>query len=631
MDSLPPDPYLALGLAKDATAGAIKSTYRKLVLKCHPDKVQDESLKKEASDRFHLIQSAYEIVGDEDRRARYDAQCKLAELRKDVFGGGGGGSRGGVEVRTANYKMPTESARGGDFYARGPERYTRVSPQYEERRPSYVPEDYFDVPRANSRKYDEYERSAKRTSPREDKPKAKTSSRDAKETERSSRKEKSRRTDKDVRRDRERKTSYVAPDVVDDSEYDSSDRRPRRAREDEEFRREREAKDSYFDLSQRQREEAEGGAYADTRAHKLFRDMDSKLESVHEYIGRPARSDPERRDSPPERRPSPVRYSSSKDKLGTIRRGEGRPPLVSRRESGRPKTTGRDAVKPSREKEREPEYVEEVREPRRSETREAKRPPPLTTAKSAPENIRPSFERQRSKSVQVDHTEPAPPQVKRSETMPSTPGPTAPRESRSRREGSKLRPAEEAYATPELTPEPEVRSSRQRFGQHAYADDVEIPTVDGYKTEVRQPSNSRRYTRSPSPVKERERPRAASSKHAAAPQPPPLPRTTSVQYGFNKDNESFVRPSVSRGASERYLYGEVPTSSRSPAPVSRSSKPYTYSPDPETVRYRPTTRPEDYKVSDYNKNYNLNSGRDRKPERPSYNRESSGRQAVYAS
>ncbi|KXL41561.1 hypothetical protein M433DRAFT_72786, partial [Acidomyces richmondensis BFW] len=69
---LPDDPYLALGVAKDATAAAIKTQYRKLVLKCHPDKIQDEAQKKAAVDRFHKIQTAYEILGDEDKKARYD-------------------------------------------------------------------------------------------------------------------------------------------------------------------------------------------------------------------------------------------------------------------------------------------------------------------------------------------------------------------------------------------------------------------------------------------------------------------------------------------------------------------------------------------------------------------------------
>ncbi len=79
--SLPPDPYLALGVTKDATSASIKTAYRKLVLKDHPDKAQEDDQKAAAVDRFHNIQIAYEIVGDEDRRARYDAQVKLSELR----------------------------------------------------------------------------------------------------------------------------------------------------------------------------------------------------------------------------------------------------------------------------------------------------------------------------------------------------------------------------------------------------------------------------------------------------------------------------------------------------------------------------------------------------------------------
>jgi curved DNA-binding protein CbpA len=82
---LPPDPYLALGLPRDASAATIKTTYRKLILKFHPDKVQDAAQKQIASDQFHKVQTAYEIIGDEDRRARYDAQCKLVELKKDML------------------------------------------------------------------------------------------------------------------------------------------------------------------------------------------------------------------------------------------------------------------------------------------------------------------------------------------------------------------------------------------------------------------------------------------------------------------------------------------------------------------------------------------------------------------
>ncbi|KAF2716260.1 heat shock protein DnaJ, partial [Polychaeton citri CBS 116435] len=69
---LPPDPYNALGVAKDATGAQIKTVYRKLVLKCHPDKILDPTKKQAAVDEFHKIQTAYEIIGDEQRRQRYD-------------------------------------------------------------------------------------------------------------------------------------------------------------------------------------------------------------------------------------------------------------------------------------------------------------------------------------------------------------------------------------------------------------------------------------------------------------------------------------------------------------------------------------------------------------------------------
>ncbi|KAF2656226.1 heat shock protein DnaJ, partial [Lophiostoma macrostomum CBS 122681] len=72
MEDLPPDPYAALGVPKDATVGTIKSTYRKLVLKCHPDKVTDESLKQQKQEEFHKIQQAYELIGEEENREKYD-------------------------------------------------------------------------------------------------------------------------------------------------------------------------------------------------------------------------------------------------------------------------------------------------------------------------------------------------------------------------------------------------------------------------------------------------------------------------------------------------------------------------------------------------------------------------------
>lgn len=82
MSSLPPDPYKALGVSKDAQITEIRAAHRKLVLKCHPDKVQDPTLKAQKADEFQKVQQAYELLSDEKERQKYDEQVKLAELRE---------------------------------------------------------------------------------------------------------------------------------------------------------------------------------------------------------------------------------------------------------------------------------------------------------------------------------------------------------------------------------------------------------------------------------------------------------------------------------------------------------------------------------------------------------------------
>ncbi|HLJ70952.1 MAG TPA: DnaJ C-terminal domain-containing protein [Roseiarcus sp.] len=62
------DPYEVLGLAKTASAGEIKSAYRRLAKKFHPD----QSKEPRAKDRFAEINLAYEILGDEKKRAEFD-------------------------------------------------------------------------------------------------------------------------------------------------------------------------------------------------------------------------------------------------------------------------------------------------------------------------------------------------------------------------------------------------------------------------------------------------------------------------------------------------------------------------------------------------------------------------------
>ena len=100
------DYYEILGVQRTASADEIKSAYRKLAMKYHPDRNPDD---REAEDRFKEAAEAYEVLSDTAKRSRYD-QYGHAGVRSgqdyhnftnvndifsafsDIFGQGGGGS-----------------------------------------------------------------------------------------------------------------------------------------------------------------------------------------------------------------------------------------------------------------------------------------------------------------------------------------------------------------------------------------------------------------------------------------------------------------------------------------------------------------------------------------------------------
>ena len=87
------DPYEVLGVQRGASAAAIKSAYRKLAKKHHPDNNNNDP---KAASRFSEVNSANEIIGDEDKRKQFDRGEIDAEgkPRFQGFPGGGGGPRG---------------------------------------------------------------------------------------------------------------------------------------------------------------------------------------------------------------------------------------------------------------------------------------------------------------------------------------------------------------------------------------------------------------------------------------------------------------------------------------------------------------------------------------------------------
>src|SRR6516165_3639410 len=96
------DPYAVLGVTKTASAGEIKSAFRKLAKKYHPD----QSREPKAKERFAEVGSAYEILGDEKKRRAFDrgeidAEGKPRAPQFEGFGFGRPG--GGAEFRNFNF------------------------------------------------------------------------------------------------------------------------------------------------------------------------------------------------------------------------------------------------------------------------------------------------------------------------------------------------------------------------------------------------------------------------------------------------------------------------------------------------------------------------------------------------
>jgi DnaJ-class molecular chaperone len=85
------DPYEVLGVPRSASAAAIKSAFRKAAKKHHPDSNKGDP---KAAERFAEINTANEILGDEDKRKQFDRGEIDAEGKPRFQGFGGGDPRG---------------------------------------------------------------------------------------------------------------------------------------------------------------------------------------------------------------------------------------------------------------------------------------------------------------------------------------------------------------------------------------------------------------------------------------------------------------------------------------------------------------------------------------------------------
>ncbi len=117
------DYYKILGVSKEATEAEIKSAYRKLAKQYHPDKNPGDN---KAEEKFKEINEANEVLGDPQKRAKYD-QLGASYQRYQQYGGtgnfdwgpwatpGGGGGRSGQNVQWEGDLSDLFGGSGGQF------------------------------------------------------------------------------------------------------------------------------------------------------------------------------------------------------------------------------------------------------------------------------------------------------------------------------------------------------------------------------------------------------------------------------------------------------------------------------------------------------------------------------------
>lgn len=309
MSSPTSDPYAVLGVAKDATTAEIRSSYRKLVLKCHPDKIQDETKRNEAVDVFQKVQEAYELLSDDAKRAKYDNKAQYAEQKRAAATETPSAAPFAAPFRTTTYEY-----RGGKLY--------------EERTFTRSYDDSEEEPRVSSRKYDPYERKSlsrdtdeKKKSKTESKKEASRSNKErVRESIRSSRSDRAKTRDKERRREQSEKHSRTAYVASDDSESDKTYERVKSSR----------PKATYESVREQKPYESPKYIYIEDNAYDYIQRQKAGIpEHVHE-----------RRPSAPFLSSHSVYYQTMDG--DTARRSSARPARPSRGDSARSSVDHRD-------------------------------------------------------------------------------------------------------------------------------------------------------------------------------------------------------------------------------------------------------------------------------------------------
>lgn len=604
-------PWEILGIPEDSADDVAKSAWKKLVIKCHPDKVADE-LKAEKEEEFKKVNEAFRTITDPELRKAFN---EAQDLRKRMRESGAPrfSSTPSKSYTTRTAAPPTFTRAETWDYSRhhDDDRY------YEEQQ------------RAASRKYEGYE--SQSTGPKT----AARSHRSERERrvndDKFSRSERRRTRDRDEKRDRQTKFSYIDEDSDERGQYENSYHR----RSEEHRARDRYDDDRRID---------------DERTYKYSSQQDEAMDYIKHQRSRP---DPH----------VFVRRNSGIAQESYVRRSSAR--RDSGRSSGRERERDADRERPRGHK----SSIEVVDFP------PERKSPSLPYSSSSPAAIKITRIPVQRSSTEYERADPSRPSYRRSETTPPLPHLNVANSSRRKdsvpSHSSKLRTSESVigedsgYSSP-TTPDAKYNqmhtpvsagagSTKYYYssgdgGVNRVDDDVSTVTgapydVNGYRTVLREPESGGRRRKSPEPTRpslnsSRTVPAARYATSSANPSPT-TPRSASHVYAIptveprsSDEGPRPVRPSLrhssttaahvsSRRSPDREhgggLYREVVGDDRRDA-LRSSGKEFTGSYSPDGVSFRNKITTDDIK---YGAAY-ARSGRDRgrEPEnfRPSMTR-----------
>lgn len=575
--SPPSDPYNILGVSKDATAANIKTAYRKLVLKCHPDKVKDESLRAAASDQFQKVQEAYELLIDEERRAKYDDKARLAEAKEAL-------AREAAKFATSYPEKPVPTSTPSYKTTRV---YTSGGRRYEERVPeARIYDDYDDYDeyrdlrreeelRASARKYDDYERRARKDM--DDRKKTKEATLSPKfekifrEHARVARERQSSNHHKDARtRDRDRRSAaedkYTGRSRAYESSSSSSSSSESSDSEDD-YRRDRRSTSRRYEEPKRPeptRRDTPRRSREDVYTNRDLRESrDDSLytqeQDVRDYIEK-AKAKAET-----DRRPQMARTPSSRYYQ----------PEEPRRASAKSTSKSR-ATSSGKELSRFAAVVDEATK---------RRPPAMPHNNSAPATLKSMLsgskptapQPHRSSTSQYPPSKPSPTPLRRSETTPMAN--SSSRRAESRPSKLKTEIYDSGYSSPNTPDQSTPREGRSSTKYVIVDRDDETSSPQTYEYNETSRRDRERKNTSPPRASERERERERDSERPSRPSAatrsysyridphtntttsrPPLSRSESTvpSPGQQTSYDSPQRPPMtSRTSGSRPLYGEV--------------------------------------------------------------------------